>query len=117
MKNIILSLCLLTALVCSPVACKSPERTAYQLSGAVINTEDAAMKAWADYVVSGRATPAQEATARALHEKYLAAVRTEQAVILSYKQNPDKPALDNAVAAVSAASANLIDFVRKLVGK
>jgi hypothetical protein len=92
--------------------CQSPEKTTWRVTGTAIVTVNGLMSAYADACVAGLIASNKQAQVRDAYGKYAAAMAVEKAVILSYKVNQDTNALYQAVAAASAASADLIGLVQ-----
>lgn len=113
MENKFLSLLLLAALLFS--GCKSTESNLYKATGVTVITVDGAMKAWADYVKTGRASQGDQDKARAAYEKYYRAILVEKAAIIAYKSSGETNALSKVLGTISAASAELVGLLETLL--
>jgi cytosine/adenosine deaminase-related metal-dependent hydrolase len=87
------------------LACTTAQ--AYRTVGAAAVAVDTGMKAWADYVVAGKATPDQEAKVRAAYTKVQDAARIAKVALQA-----GSDAL--APADLSAAAAALLDLLAGL---
>lgn len=78
---------------------------AYRTIASVKLAVDTGMNVWADRVIDGKATPAQEAQVKAAFEKYTAAARSAAAVMRSTADpaNPDLTAAADALLNLLAA--------------
>jgi hypothetical protein len=78
-----------------------------------VTTVEAAWDAWFDYVSAGHATRAEDAQARQLYARWLAAKSLARDVLLAVKAGQDKgvPDLEIALSAVSAAAADAMQFI------
>ncbi len=92
--------------------CQSPEKTTYRITGTTIVTVNGIMDSYADACRAGLIASNKQAQVRELYGKYAQMMAVEKAVIIAYKSNQDTNALYQAVAAVSAASADLIGLVQ-----
>jgi hypothetical protein len=97
--------------------CSTPERTAYQATGTVAVTVDAAMLGWGDYVRAGRATPEDEALVKAAYQHYQAAMRTARAVTWSYLDagGADRGPLLDAIDALDASKNELVTLIETFI--
>lgn len=95
--------------------CKSPEATAYKVDGTIITTVDAAMMAWRDYVLAGKATQTQVDTVKAAYRRYYDAELIFEQGVIAYKSAPDDSKLKLAQATVVAAEQPLIDLVKSFL--
>lgn len=95
--------------------CQNPERTAYQTTGVVVFSVDAAMNGWGDYVRAGKASAEDEAKVKAAYEKYQAIVRTQRSVVLAAVNSPEgEAAFTTALNAIEAARIDLINLIVSL---
>lgn len=107
---IVLALC-----VPSFMGCQNPERTAYQTTGVVVYTVDAAMNGWGDYVRAGKASAEEEVRVKAAYQQYQAVVRTQRTVVMSALNKPDgEAAFTTALNAIDAARIDLINLIQSL---
>ena len=97
--------------------CASPERTALNTIGTVGATADAAIGAYGTYIVTHPVPEAQVRAVREATKAYLAAVSASRLAVIAYKQGSiDKPALDRAVDALAAASAEVVRLIAIATG-
>lgn len=75
---------------------------------------DAAMKAWAQYVVAGGATEAQEAQVRQAHAIYVAASEAAEKALLTWSKTKDRTPLDQAYTVLLDSQRNLLNLIREL---
>jgi hypothetical protein len=75
---------------------------AYRTVGVTVILVDFAMKTWADYVVAGNATPAQETRVRNAYEKYQAVAKRARIALTTTSDSPTPPALVSAAAEIVA---------------
>lgn len=92
--------------------CQNPERTAYQTTGVVVLSVDAAMNGWGDYVRAGKASVDDQAKVKAAYMKYQEIVRTQRALVLSSINRPDnESAFFTAMNAIDTARIDLINLI------
>lgn len=98
---------------CAPsTGCQNPERTAYQSTGVVVLSVDAAMNGWGDYVRAGKASAEDEAKVKAAYLKYQEIVRTQRSLVLSSINRPDnESAFFTAMNAIDTARIDLINLI------
>ncbi len=137
MKKLLGSLCLAFSLLAPPTffviaptalvlatteGCKTANRSAYVVTGSVVVTVDAAMKAWGDYVHANHPPLSQEVAVKNAFEKYQAAALVvtsagaAHARILATQgadQTTTLSALNAALAIASASLADLITLVQQ----
>lgn len=98
--------------------CKTPvtaEQAAYRTLGTVVVSVDGAMKAWGSYVETGQATVADEAAVKKAFDKYRNAMRVARNIVESIGSQPEGQAMvQTAIAAVSAASGELVQLITTL---
>lgn len=101
--------------ICLPVGCGSPEQSAYQATGVVTISVDAAMNGWGDYVRAGKASAGDEAKVKAAYERYQASIRTLRTAVLASVNAPDEQSiLTTALNALDAAKIDLINLILSL---
>lgn len=100
------------ALLCG---CASWKSATHKTTGTVVVTADTAMKGWAAYVATGKATPAQEATVRDCYGKYQAAMNALIDVAASATAGGNRPALELITATAAAALADLLNVISQFV--
>ena len=111
MKNLA-SLLTVIALVLVMAGCATPETSAYKTVAVIAQTVDSSRQAWNSYVAQGKATRDQVVAVHLAYVKYQSAMAVAEAAVITYKQNnATKGALDAAMLAVSAASADVITAV------
>ena len=74
----------------------------------IVHTVEAGMKAWATFVAIGGATPQQEASVKALYEKYQACERMAESAYVSAALNGDKDGFARAVTVLQAIRSDLL---------
>ena len=99
------------------VGCATFEVTAYRTIATTTATVDVAMNSWGEAVRSGLTTPEQQAKVRKLYDEYDSLAKTARALAISYKSNPDKNGLSQAVDAAVAAAAPLVEVIHTFKGK
>lgn len=107
--------CVLSLLVMFVTGCANWKQAAYKGTGTVVITADAAMKAWASYVAAGQSKPEQEVKVKAAYEKYQRAALTLIAAGKAATANGNRAPFDIAVAASSAAQADLVALVQSFL--
>ena len=112
MRNIIT---LLPLLVMFLTGCANWRQASYKATGSVVITTDAAMTAWATYVAAGSAKPEQEVRVKAAYEKYQKAALAVIAAGKSATADGNRAPFDIAVAASSAAQADLVALVQSFL--
>lgn len=112
------SVLLLLALALPFIGCVR-DRTTFTTAGLTINTVDAAMNGWGDWVRAGKASPAQEAEVRKAYEGYLDSVRLfERAVEASYADpEASQQGVTFALGIVAGSSTEIITLIENLTGK
>jgi hypothetical protein len=94
------------------ILCLTACRTAYQTTGVVVHTVDAAMKGWGDWVRAGKATPTEEAAVKRAYQAYQQSMETAYAAYLAAQERPaEEPKFRGALAAADAAKNEVIKLV------
>lgn len=92
LKNV-LAIFLLFATGISFTGCATPPlRVANSAANVQIDSVNAAMDAWGDYVRSGKATQAQVDKVHAAYDKYYSALKVEKDAMLAYQGAASDPA-------------------------
>jgi hypothetical protein len=116
----IFAILLFTFAGCSFTGCSTPAlRIANSAAATQIDTVNAAMNAWGDYVRSGNATQAQVDRVHAMYDEYYKAVRIERDAMLAYQavtsDSADaadlKTKWDNAKDSLSAIISGVIQMI------
>jgi hypothetical protein len=110
-KSIILTVLLASLFI----GCKSAEDVAYKSTGVVVVTVASAMNAYRDACSVGLIASNKQDQVRAIYNKYYGAVQVERSAIESFKSNTNTNDLYKAVAAVSAASADVISLIEQFL--
>lgn len=114
----LLLLCLLIPLLSSPgCATTSRETVAYRTIGSIGSTADAAIGAYSDYIQKHSVPRSQIDHVRALVKTYLDAVEAVKTAQKVYQATKDSSSLDGAMNAVSAASAEVVQFINDIITK
>lgn len=108
----LLALVLVIAAGCGTMT-TTPATTAYRTIATTKLAVDTGMKLWADRVVTGKATPAQEQRVKASFEKYTDAAKAAAAVMRA-RTDPTPP---NLAAAADALLSLLASFGVNVGGK
>jgi len=108
---------LITALLCSllllAAGCASFERTSGKALASSALTVDAAMKAWAQYVVLQHPPADQEAKVRAAYEQYQRSMRLAQDAWLAAVNSGDKTWWESAFLSLTQNEATLLALIRE----
>lgn len=91
----------------SLTGCSGWKSGTYKTAGTVVITADVAMQAWAAHVVTGGATPEQEAKVRAAYHQYQTAMLAVLDAGRLATSSNDMSALNRWFAAAQAAQAHL----------
>lgn len=120
MRKLLTLMTLTTALIAcniSMTGCGSPEKTAYRTVGVTVNTVDAAMNTWGDFVRAGRATPQQETDVKRAYTSYQTSMRLLRVAVNVYNAEPTEvndTKLETALQALEANRDSLIKLIRAL---
>jgi len=96
------------ALLFTSTGCVTFQDRSGKTLASIVQAVDSGMKAWATFVAIGGATPQQEASVKALYEKYQACERVAEAAYVSAALNGDKDGFTRAVTALQAIRTDLI---------
>jgi hypothetical protein len=103
----------MAALVCA--GCASFQQNAGKTLASIATTVDAAMKSWATYVVvTGKATPAQEAQVKGAYAQYQAAMTSAVAAYGGLSSAAGQPAWNQALATLTGVQTTLLQLVQAL---
>lgn len=95
--------------------CGTPVNKVNQTVSATTTTVDAAMQGWGGWVRAGKATKEDERKVREAYVKYQAAMGAAESLTIAALNAPEgQPALNTAIAATAAASADLIALIAEL---
>lgn len=90
------------------------EKTAYRVVGSLAISVNVARKGWNDYARAGHATAAQVQKVADAYDKYALAMSAAESAVVSYKSGAiDRTALQKALDAVSAASADILVLINQ----
>jgi hypothetical protein len=105
MRNRSLALLVAVAVVLGGACASTPAGNSYRTIGAVKIAVDTGMQVWADRVIDGKTTPAQEAQVKKAFTEYAATARAAAAVMRSTSDSapPDLAAAANALLALLAS--------------
>lgn len=112
MSRTLFVLCFILGLL---TGCANWKQASYKGTGTAVVTAEAAMKAWASYVVAGQATADQEAKVKAAYEKYQKAALTLIAAGKSATANGNRAPFEIALTASAAAQADLVALIQSLL--
>lgn len=112
---LLLSLALAAGLLNGTGCQTSPQNTAYATVGSVGSLADAAIGAYADYIKTHLVPPEQIQHVRAAVQSYVNAMEAMRFAVAAYQTQADQPKLDAALAAASAASAQIVTLINSIV--
>jgi hypothetical protein len=96
-------------------SCKTPEQGAYRTIGTLAHAVDATMLVYGDAYRAGLITPDEQVKVRAAYEHYQRTMRIARAATTTATTTPEgESSLNTALAAVEAASADLITLINLL---
>src|SRR6266481_4970936 len=100
---------LFSFLLCAVLmGCKTPEDTAFKVTGVTVITAQAAYSAYLDWALAAKAPDEQQAKVQKAYDAFYAAVMIEKKAIIAYKDGSNTNGLAVAIAAVTASSSDLI---------
>jgi len=120
LKHIFPTLVVFLALIVTPivsVSCSSWKSTTHKTVGTVAISGDAAMKTWAAYVHSGKATAEQEAKVKLAYERYQASMNAVIDVGKSATTSTNKVAIEIIASTAVAAQENLVKTIEAFTKK
>jgi len=79
-----------------------------------VQSVDSAMQGWASYVALGRATDAQQASVRALYEKYQAAESAAETAYVAAAKLGDATIFERASVSLRAAQNDLLQLIEEI---
>lgn len=98
--------------------CATVESGAYKVIGSTTVLVDAAMQAWADYVVMGKASAEDEAAVQRVYGDYQAAMRVCRAAVTAYRAGGNgQDAVETALDVVSKAGSALVALIKERTGQ
>jgi len=114
-----LRLTMMAAMILAAQACKTPERTAYDIVASTQVAVDAAMNGWGDYVRAGLATAKDESEVRGAYHTYQQSMRAAREAVIAYKTGvqADKSKLDIALDMLQAAGQSVIGIISEIKTK
>lgn len=124
-KNSLAALAAIAVLALA-VGCASFESNSGKTIAGITGTVDQARKAWVNYVTDQRALQPDPAQRQALEQQvakvgvvyaqYQQAMRTANAALTAYHNSPaDQSKVNTAIAAVSAASGDLVALINSII--
>jgi predicted small secreted protein len=103
------------ALLINNTACNTVRGTGGKVIASTALSVDAAMKGWAQYVVSGKATPVQEQNVREYYRRYQIAILVAHDAYAQSVTSNDTTAFKQAIDVLNTQKAQIISLIQRFM--